>query len=173
MCSHQLVILITQRSPHWQRLLLCSCTLVYCLNCLSRDLLAVSRLVALCTLHYWRQELHQESLAGCLHAYSSLHSPLLPARTAGISPDRLAACVCSVASWHQTGLFWVTVSIKMMGSIFTETVNLWTHLILFYACLFFNRPGVAGAVLQLPPSLINWLSGPFPPDLQNIITPKP
>ena len=36
-----------------------------------------------------------------------------------------------------------------------------------------NRPGVAGAVLQTPPSLIKWLSdGTFPPNLQYIITPK-
>ena len=38
---------------------------------------------------------------------------------------------------------------------------------------FFNRPGVAGAVLQTPPSLIKLLIQPFPPNHQNIITPKP
>ena len=37
----------------------------------------------------------------------------------------------------------------------------------------FNRPAVAGAVLKTPPSLIKSLSDPFPPDLQNIISPKP
>ena len=40
----------------------------------------------------------------------------------------------------------------------------------------FNRPGVAGAALQTPLSLINWLTlieSPFPPNLQNIINPKP
>ena len=40
-----------------------------------------------------------------------------------------------------------------------------------------NRPGVAGAVLQSPLLLIhsfnNWFSDPFPPNLQNIRTPKP
>ena len=36
-----------------------------------------------------------------------------------------------------------------------------------------NRPGVAGAGLQSPLLLIKGLSHPFPPDLQNIITPKP
>ena len=37
----------------------------------------------------------------------------------------------------------------------------------------FNRPGVAGAVLQSPPSLIHWPSHPFPPNLQDIINDKP
>ena len=37
----------------------------------------------------------------------------------------------------------------------------------------FNRPGVAGADLQTPPILINLLILPFPPNHQNIITPKP
>ena len=42
----------------------------------------------------------------------------------------------------------------------------------------FNRPGVAGAVLQSPSSLIinsliDSLTDAFPPDLQNISTPKP
>ena len=43
-----------------------------------------------------------------------------------------------------------------------------------YEGIFFNRPGAAGAVLQTPPPLINYLSdGTFPPNLHNIITPKP
>ena len=39
----------------------------------------------------------------------------------------------------------------------------------------FNRPGVAGAVLQTPSShwSIDWFAYSFPPNLQNIITPKP
>ena len=41
----------------------------------------------------------------------------------------------------------------------------------------FNRSGVAGAVLQTAVLLTNWVSQwgihPFPPDLQNIIIPKP
>ena len=41
----------------------------------------------------------------------------------------------------------------------------------------FNRPGVAGGVLQTPPSFIDSfiqrVSDPFPHNLQNIITPKP
>ena len=37
----------------------------------------------------------------------------------------------------------------------------------------FTRPSVAGAVLQTPPSLIQSASDPFPPNLQNTITPKP
>ena len=37
----------------------------------------------------------------------------------------------------------------------------------------FNRPGVAGAFLQTPPSLTDWVSDPFPSNLQNTITPKP
>ena len=41
----------------------------------------------------------------------------------------------------------------------------------------FKIPGVAGAVLQTVLSFINYLihsvRQPFPPDLQNIITPKP
>ena len=37
----------------------------------------------------------------------------------------------------------------------------------------FKRPGVAGSVLQTLPLLIKSLSHPFPPDLQNITTPKP
>ena len=45
------------------------------------------------------------------------------------------------------------------------------------AVMIFNRRGVAGAVLQSPASLIDSLihsfSNPFPPNLQNIITPKP
>ena len=44
-----------------------------------------------------------------------------------------------------------------------------------------NRPGVAGAVLQIPPSLIHWFTVslsdwvwvPFPSNLQNTINPKP
>ena len=36
----------------------------------------------------------------------------------------------------------------------------------------FDRPGVAGAVLQTPPLLIDWVTQPFPPYIQNIITPK-
>ena len=39
-------------------------------------------------------------------------------------------------------------------------------------CLF-NRPGVAGAVLQTPLLLIKLLIQPCPPNLHNIITPKP
>ena len=39
-------------------------------------------------------------------------------------------------------------------------------------CCVINRPGVAGAVLQTPLSNIQSLSDPFPPNLQNIITPK-
>ena len=35
------------------------------------------------------------------------------------------------------------------------------------------RPGVDGAVLQAPLSLINSVSEPFPPNLQNIINHKP
>ena len=42
---------------------------------------------------------------------------------------------------------------------------------------FFNRPGVAGAVLQSPLSLINsfihLFSNPVPPNLQNIIKGEP
>ena len=37
----------------------------------------------------------------------------------------------------------------------------------------FNRPGVAGAVLQTPSWLSDWLSHPFPPNLQKFINPKP
>ena len=37
----------------------------------------------------------------------------------------------------------------------------------------FNRPGVAGAVLQTPSSLIDSDNQPFPPNLQNIINHKP
>ena len=36
-----------------------------------------------------------------------------------------------------------------------------------------NRPGVARAVLKTPSLLIKSLSHPFPPDLQNMMTPKP
>ena len=36
----------------------------------------------------------------------------------------------------------------------------------------FNRPGVAGAVLQTPSWLSDWLSHPFPPNLQDIINLK-
>ena len=37
----------------------------------------------------------------------------------------------------------------------------------------FNRPNEAGAVLQTPLLLINYMIHPFPPNLQNIINPKP
>ena len=37
----------------------------------------------------------------------------------------------------------------------------------------FNRPGVAGAVIQTPLLLIKLFADPFPPNLQNIINPKP
>ena len=44
-----------------------------------------------------------------------------------------------------------------------------------FVILIINRPGVAGAVLQTPPLLINSfiqaLIWPCPPNLQNIITP--
>ena len=36
----------------------------------------------------------------------------------------------------------------------------------------FNRPGVAGAVLQTPLSLIDSVSQPFSPNLQDIINHK-
>ena len=36
-----------------------------------------------------------------------------------------------------------------------------------------NRPGVAGAVLQTASSLIKSVMHPFPPNLQDIINPKP
>ena len=43
--------------------------------------------------------------------------------------------------------------------------------------LFFYRCGVVGAVLQTPPtlvnSLINRVTAPFPPNLQNTINPTP
>ena len=53
-----------------------------------------------------------------------------------------------------------------------------------FADTIINRPGVAGAVLQTPLLLrregafvthlfIDTLTDPFPPNLQNIITPKP
>ena len=35
-----------------------------------------------------------------------------------------------------------------------------------------NRPGVAGVVLQTPLSLIKSVTDAFPPNLQNIRTPK-
>ena len=35
-----------------------------------------------------------------------------------------------------------------------------------------NRPAVSGAVLKTPSSIIEQLTHPFPPNLQNIITPK-
>ena len=37
----------------------------------------------------------------------------------------------------------------------------------------FYRPGVAGAVQQTSPSFIHLVTDPYPPDLQNIINPKP
>ena len=44
-------------------------------------------------------------------------------------------------------------------------------------CSIFNRPGVAGAVIQSPPLLTDWFidlfSHPFSPNLQTIITTKP
>ena len=40
-----------------------------------------------------------------------------------------------------------------------------------YCVRLINRPGVAGAVLQTPLSLICWVTDALPPDLQNIITP--
>ena len=36
-----------------------------------------------------------------------------------------------------------------------------------------NRPGVAEAVLQTPSSLTESVTDPFPPNLQDIINPKP
>ena len=39
-------------------------------------------------------------------------------------------------------------------------------------CLFIKRSGVAGAVLQTPSSPFHSVGNPFPPNLQNIITPK-
>ena len=39
--------------------------------------------------------------------------------------------------------------------------------------MYINRPGVAWVVLQTPLSLIKSVTDAFPPNLQNIITPKP
>ena len=44
---------------------------------------------------------------------------------------------------------------------------------LLWSTVIFNRPGVAGAVLQTPSSPINSLSQPFPPNLQATFNPKP
>ena len=56
------------------------------------------------------------------------------------------------------------------SKLFNEMKIFWVHYNIF------NRPGVAGAVLQSPLklrySLINSVSHPFPPSLQNIITLK-
>ena len=37
----------------------------------------------------------------------------------------------------------------------------------------FNRPGVTGAVLQTPLSLIDGVGHPFVKDLENTVNPKP
>ena len=42
----------------------------------------------------------------------------------------------------------------------------WWHIII-------NRPGVAGAVLQSPPSVINWLSDGLWKYIQSTVNPKP
>ena len=56
-------------------------------------------------------------------------------------------------------------------------VNLCVTKILFNLLGVFNRPGVAGAVLQTASSfihsLINSVNDPFPPNLQGIKNPKP
>ena len=53
----------------------------------------------------------------------------------------------------------------LQGQMCAFKMTLITHII--------NRPGVAGVVLQTPPSLIKSVTDAFSPNLQNIITPKP
>ena len=74
---------------------------------------------------------------------------------------------------------------RSMGipSLVLILVLLPTHIEWFPVCWIlkfdsvFNRPGVAGAVLQSPPLVTDWfidlLSHHFPPYLQTIITTKP
>ena len=45
--------------------------------------------------------------------------------------------------------------------------------LLLLVVILFNRPGVAGAVLQTPLSPIHSVSDPFPPNLQATFNPKP
>ena len=53
----------------------------------------------------------------------------------------------------------------LQGQMCAFKMTLITHII--------TRPGVAWVVLQTPPSLIKSLTDAFPPNPQNIITPKP
>ena len=46
------------------------------------------------------------------------------------------------------------------------------HLLIIFQLYIFNRPGVAGAVLQSPMLLIDSVIQPFPPNRQNIINHK-
>ena len=43
----------------------------------------------------------------------------------------------------------------------------------FLTVMVFNRPGVAGAVLQTASSLTDRVTDPFPPGIHNIINTKP
>ena len=85
------------------------------------------------------------------------------------------ACNLSTSLWfslHET----LTENLKKPTEVWVEN---WSHVtIVKDACpKVFNIPCVAGAVLQSASSLtdylINKVSDPFPPDLQNIINPKP
>ena len=53
----------------------------------------------------------------------------------------------------------------LQGQMSAFKITLITHII--------TRHGVAGVALPTPPSLIKSVTDAFPPNLQNIITPKP
>ena len=76
------------------------------------------------------------------------------------------------ASWwkvcYQRGLTRLVYIVDTICGIFVKTS--WTEIWLL--CTIFNRPGVAGAVLQTASSFIDSLSYSFPHNLQNSINPK-
>ena len=74
---------------------------------------------------------------------------------------------------------WPNLSFKMFAPARILKLNFFPiildqiYFFLNQKSFFFNRPGVAGAVLKSASSLIYYFSEPFPPNLQNIINHKP
>ena len=75
--------------------------------------------------------------------------------------------LCTYPSWEALMKYWNTQIVT--DHLYTTDES--------GVCNVINRPSVGGAVLQTPSLLIKSVSqsvtDAFPPDLQNIITPKP
>ena len=88
-------------------------------------------------------------------------------------PFGLASETVLSGPWGMKGLFGPSVKIGTHSHSKLRTCNSKK----VHGIWIFNKPGVARAVLKTPLShidwLSDWLSDPFPPNLQDIINPKP